>query len=150
MYKKSIRFVRAAFLLAGLMAPGLSSGGEFAVVVNASVKQAGDAAAQELVGRLYLKQLAQWPDGTAARVFAGKPDAPEMAAFRAKVLKMNESALAAHWLSVKQKTGETPPREVAAGNLLLKLVAQYPGALGIVPVAQYDGADGKTRVLFEF
>lgn len=151
MHVKTLLFIASIIAMAVMGAPLPANAGEFVVVVNAAnPANPADAGNRETISRLFLKQLGQWPHGEAARPFAGKSSAPEMAAFREKVLGMSEAALATHWLSVKQKTGETPPREVPSARVMLKLIGQYPGAFGIIKAADFDGSDGKTKLLFEF
>lgn len=148
--RKLFRFALAS-ALTSTIALGSAAAGEFAVVVNSN-NAFNDApqATRSLVGRLYLKQLTAWPDGSPAKVLAAPASSPTMAGFREHVLEMNEAELAGYWLSVKQKTGETPPREVASANIMVKLLAQNPGSIGVMSRAEAATAGDGVRILFEF
>lgn len=125
--------------------------GDFAVVINAQNTYSGDAATtQSLLKRLYLKQLTAWPDKAAASVYAAPDDSPEMQAFRSQVLGMTEAELADYWLGLKQKTGETPPRDMKSGTTLFKLIGKYPGAYGIVAKDALGSNPDGVKVLLEF
>lgn len=122
----------------------------YAVVVNVNntVQETGDAG-KAIVKKLFLKDLSQWPDGTEARPYSRDTTAAEQAAFLAQVLGMKEAELARHWLRVKNMNGTTPPKEVDSDRMVLKYVAKYDGAFGIVKIAAAREATG-VRVLLEF
>lgn len=141
----------AVFVLAAAtLLPVSSRAGEYVVVGQVGNSYAGAPdATRQLLARLFLKQLTAWPNGAAAKVYAAPSGSPEMTAFRDKVLTMNEAALASHWLTLKQKTGETPPREVGSSSIMGKLIAQAPGAIGIMKKADFAAAPGNLKVLLE-
>lgn len=140
----------ALLLAASALFPSLGFAGNFVVVGQAANPYSGSPdATRQLVARLFLKQLTAWPNGAAAKVYAAPSGSAEMSAFRDKVLTMNEGALASHWLTLKQKTGETPPREVGSSNIMGKLIAQSPGALGIMKKSDFDAGTSGLKVLLE-
>lgn len=122
----------------------------YAVVVHAdnTLSTSGDAL-KTLIKRLYLKELTHWPDGIEARVYARTIDSAAQQAFRRQLLAMSEAELARHWLKQKSTNGSTPPKEVESDRLILKFVAKYPNALGVVELASLKDATG-VKVLFEF
>jgi len=144
-------FLAAALLLSGLVP--LANAADFAVVVNAKNTYAGSPSeVKVLVARLYLKQITSWPDGSQSKVFAAPDDSAQMAAFRERILGMSQPELVGHWLSVKQRTGETPPRAMAANTVLMKLISQYPGSMSVMlrSDAEQASVDGKLKILLEY
>jgi len=140
----------AIVIVAATMISAIGHAGELVVVGQAGNSYSGAPdATRQLLARLFLKQLTAWPNGSAAKVYAAPSGSPEMSAFRDKVLMMNEGALASHWLTLKQKTGETPPREVGSSNIMGKLIAQSPGAFGIMKKSDFAAAPGNLKVLLE-
>ncbi len=145
----------AVVICLGLMVE-MASGGddagpvEYAVIVNASNTFADDASAKSVIKQLFLKDREEWPNKAKdpSKPFGRAAGSPESKAFLAEVLGMTEAELAKHWISLKQKTGQTPPREVAADGMLIRFVAKFPGGFGVVKAdaAQADGV----KVLFTF
>lgn len=121
----------------------------YVVVVNASnaATETGDAA-KAVVRKLFLKDLTQWPDGTEAKPYRRPDKSGAQGAFQQGVLAMTDAELARHWLRVKNQDGTTPPKEVDSDRMVLKYVARYPGAFGIVPKDAVKGVEG-VRVLIE-
>ncbi len=120
---------------------------KYAVIVHASIKT---SASSEEVKRLYLKLSGSWTRGTAAKPFDRKADNPARRAFLARVLRMSESQLAGHWLSMKQKTGATRPLVVRSDRSLAKLVAKRKGAFGFTKLKSGQAPPKGTRVLFRY
>ena len=145
-----IRSITAAMaLLFAVALPGVAQAGDYVVIGHhANPYQGSVEGTRQLLARLFLKQLTAWPDGTAVKIYAAPGSTPEMVAFRDKVLGMNEGELASHWLALKQKTGGTPPRDVASSSVMGKLVAGSPGAFGIMKKADALAAKN-LRVLLE-
>lgn len=122
----------------------------YVIVVNAknAATETADAA-KAVVKKLFLKDLTQWPDGTEAKPYR-RPDGTEaQTAFQKLVLGMSDAELARHWLRIKNQDGTTPPKEVDTDRMVLKYVARYDGAFGIVPKDAVNGVEG-VRVLLEF
>ncbi|MBK8098176.1 MAG: hypothetical protein IPK26_13775 [Planctomycetes bacterium] len=121
----------------------------YVVVVNAknAATETGDAA-KAVVKKLFLKDLTQWPDGAEAKPYRRPDKSGAHDAFQQLVLGMSDAELARHWLRVKNQDGTTPPKEVDSDRMVLKYVARYPGAFGIVPKDAVKGVEG-VRVLIE-
>lgn len=127
-----------------------SDGGSFAVVVSAENPHTDSP--ERLLGlvrQLFLKERGEWPGGDESRPFSVESGDPLHTAFLGSVLNMSESELARHWISLKQRTGQTAPREVGSSRLLGKLVSKYPGAMGLMTVEDAAEAEG-VRVLLTF
>lgn len=123
----------------------------YAVIVNNVNSFSGDETAmKQQVKRLFLKQSSAWQGGTEVRAFDRAKGSPETTAFISDVLGMDEAAVARHWLSLKQKTGETPPRNVSSSNMLVKLVSKYEGGVGVVDSTTASALPDGVRVLFNF
>lgn len=151
--KTITRLVRSLTLAIACLvtAPVAANAAEFAVVVNAGNQYSGgESDAKEMVKQLFLKNRSRWPGNTEAKPLGRRADSPPHKAFLEKVLKMSEAQLAQHWLSLKQKTGQTPPRAIGSDKMLIKMVAKYQGGFSVVSKEAADGAGNKVKVLFTF
>jgi len=129
-----------------------SEDGRFAVVINAKNEFKGEGKdARDAVRRLFLKDASTW-SGTKHKAKAFDRGAKDDAhiSFVTDVLEMKESELAKHWIMVKQKSGETRPREVDSDRSLFKMIAKYDGALGFAETSSLEDLPEGTKVLFTF
>ncbi len=159
--KKLIVFVVVAcgagwLLLDGSAFAASSSGGggKFVVVINAKnpIKGQGKSVGElrQLVKRLYLKERSTWPNGSAeAKPFSRPSDAEEQAVLIKHVLQMSEAELAAHWMSLKQKNGTTPPRKVKSERMLMKFIGKFDGGFGVASAESAQKLGDDLAVLFE-
>ncbi len=123
---------------------------DFVVIVNSkNTYSASETEMKNVVKRIFLKQQSSWPGGSTTKVFDGKKGGLVQAAFSASMLKMDDVALASYWLGLKQKTGETPPRNVGSKNSMIKLVSKYDGAIGIIDKASAEDASGQVKILMD-
>lgn len=135
------------FLFSGAFVQAFA--GSYAVVGN--VKNAVSRSdAQQQVKRLFLRQRAAWSNGLAGRAFDRAATTPEHRAFRRVVLDMSKDRLSNYWLSLKQRTGETPPRTIASTRMLIRLVSKYDGSFGVVEEKYTKVLPAGVRVLFTF
>ena len=144
---------RSAVLGVALACIFLSAGplqaAEYAVVIQASNTYSDNPESmKQVVKQLFLKQRSEWPNKIAAKPFARPADNAAHQAFLKHVVQMSEVELAGHWISVKQRTGQAAPREIARDSLLFKLIAKYDGALAVV-VKESVQSD-QIRILFTF
>lgn len=140
-----------ALLLAGLClhAVAQDAGTRFVIVANAANKTP-PAEAKDLVKQLFLKNRTQWPGNIEALPFDRPAGSPEQAAFYSKVLGLSDSEVAQHWISLKQRTGATRPREISSDSMALKMVEKYEGAFVIVNQEAAAAADhSKVIILLE-
>lgn len=122
----------------------------YVLVVNAGNKvDLDEAAARQLVRKLFLKDLTQWPDGSEARPYQREGSSAPQEAFVKRVLDMSAAELARHWMRLKNGNGTTPPKEVDTDRMVLKYVARHLGAFGVVPLDAVKDVAG-VRVLFRF
>ena len=130
---------------------GQSASADNVVIVNINNSYtANEDTMRKVVKRLFLKQQSTWPDGTNAKSFDRRKASAEQQAFNSTVLGMDDAVIARHWLSLKQTTGETPPRTVGSTNMLAKFVAKYDGAFGVVAESELGSLSDRVRVLFKF
>jgi hypothetical protein len=123
----------------------------YAVIVNAENNYSGDkVAAINVVKRLYLKQQNSWPNGGKAKSLARKNGSPIQKAFIKSVLGMSEAELAGHWISLKQKTGETPPRSVRSEKIIIKLVEKNITGVAFIEEGAVEKLSSKAKILFTF
>lgn len=118
----------------------------YAVIGNVKNKLTDKEVAQQ-IKRIYLKQQKRWSNGILATVFDRGEDTSEDRVFRNTVLKMETNELSDHWLGIKQKTGETPPRTITSTRTLLKLISRYEGSFGIISQKETDTLPDGLRVL---
>ena len=140
----------APMLLGGSVSRGLAAE-EFLIVVNKDndiLKRESDV--EELLRRIYLKEVTSWPGGERA-VFFGRPsDSPEEQAFRMKILNMSDDGLEEHWTRLKQIRGETPPRAISSTRILLRQIDSKKYAVGVVSKRDFESLvdlDGSHRVI---
>ena len=123
----------------------------YAVVINAGNNFSGDkTTAMNTLKRLYLKTQSSWPGGEKVKLFARKDDSPIQKKFIKSILDMSDAELAAHWIGVKQKTGETPPRAVRSGRIVVKLVEKNVGGVSFIEEKDIKKLTSKAKVLFKF
>ncbi|MFT4514096.1 MAG: hypothetical protein ACI89X_001233 [Planctomycetota bacterium] len=122
----------------------------YAVIVNMKNKcsQKG-AAAKATVKKLFLKQMAKWPDGITAKPYGRKAGGSEQDAFVKGLLGMGNAELARHWLKMKNMNGTTPPKGVSSDRMILKYVEKHDGAFGIVKMSETKKSKG-IKVLCSF
>lgn len=155
MRERTSQFLRwtclAALLLAtASLTTGTAAAEDFAVIVHQSNNYADSVEAmKQVVRQLFLKERSEWPNKIAVKPFARAAGSSEHDAFLNGVLKMTEADLANHWISLKQRTGQTAPREISRDSLLIKLVAKYEGSFAVVSKGEAEGSDS-VRVLFTF
>lgn len=125
-------FCAALVVLAGSSAASPGTG-DYAVVVNAANTYKADTGAmKQVIKQLYLKERTDWPNKVPAKPFGRPLGSPEHRTLVYQIMGMTDSQLAAYWLSLKQRSGETAPSEIDSDVMVLKLVARYPGAFAIV------------------
>ncbi len=151
-YKKFTLLLQAIFLGIVLLAsPSMILAGEYSVIVNtANTFSGSEEQLRNQLKRMFLKFQTVWPDDTDARIYASPADSPQMSAFQKSVLGMSQAEVASHWLSAKQRSGETPPREVKSARIMSKLVGKYPGAFGIVDSESVDAGAKNIKVIMSF
>jgi len=135
---------------AAATAPAPTQGTEtYAVVVNEknTCKDTGNKA-KNTAKKLFLKEMTKWPGGKAAKPY-GRKKGEAFSAFTKSVLGMKDAELARHWLKMKNLNGTTPPKDVSSARMVLKYVAKYEGALGIVKIADAEKAKG-VKILYRF
>lgn len=133
-----------------VLAFGATPEAKYAVVVNTenSVEFENEEAARHEVKKLFLKSATEWHGGLEAKPFARDAGDAVQSAFVKEVLEMDKAELARHWVSVKNKNGVTPPKEVGSDKMLGKYIGKYEGGLGFMEVTAANKAD--VRILFEY
>lgn len=130
---------------------GLLEASDFLLIVNAENNISGDPVKlQNEVKHLFLKEQKKWSNGIDAKPLSAKSGSEALKAFIKEILIMDSATLAQHWLSAKQKTGDTPPREISSTRSTVKLVARKKGAFGFVLKSELPQDTSKIRILFEF
>ena len=118
------------------------SGGYDLVINRSNPYRADSNTAKTVIRQLYLKERTRWPNRIDSKPFARPAGSSEQQALLQYVLRMGEGRLAEHWIEAKQRTGETAPRSVGSDRMLLRFVARYPGAFGVVPRGMADSEPG--------
>lgn len=137
-----IAFV-AFFLSAGVSAES------YALVINADNNYSASIEdAKQEIKLLFLKQKSAWANGTTAKPLARPQDSEESKIFLSAILQMSPSEVAQYWLSMKQKTGQTPPREMESSRILLKMISASPDAFALFKQSDVTPTPPGTRVLF--
>lgn len=102
----------------------------FVLVVNAA--NPATALPREYVGRLFLKKIRRWPDGTPVLVADLPPEADVRGAFSQRVLARSVGTVRAYWQQRIFSGRDVPPPEKASEAEVLDFVRAHPGAIGYV------------------
>ncbi len=123
---------------------------KYCVVANPAIsaKFADEESARQEVRQLFLRNASEWSSKQEAKPFSPSGGEPMHAAFLTGVLQMSEAELARHWITMKNKHGIAPPKEVSSSKMMLKYVGRFEGGFGVVAKEDAEGAD--LRVLFSF
>jgi len=126
---------------------------QYAVIGNTALESLIDKGKIEnRIRQLYLKERTEWNGSIGAKPFNRSDGSDEEKAMREHLLGMSDAELAKHWISLKQKTGQTPPREVSSDTMVLKMVQKYDGAFGVLALdkAQAAADEGEVVILYTF
>lgn len=150
-YKKTRSFLIA---LTSLIIIGLHSASyadSYLVIVNANNSfSADEKETKNTIKRMYLKEMSSWPGGGKTKAVARGEDSKEHQAFMKNILGMSNANIAGHWMSLKQKTGETPPRAIKSTKSVVKLVSKKTGAFSYISEADSNSLSAKVKVLFKY
>lgn len=135
------------FFLSGMSSQAMAE--SYAVIGNIK-NDVSEGLARQQASRLFLKQHSKWSNGLASKVFDRREGSVEHNAFRSEVLNLSEGGLTRHWLSLKQKTGETPPRIIASTSRLVRIIKKHKGALAVIKEEEVGSLPFDVRVLFKF
>lgn len=119
------------------------------IVNNDNTYSASDEELRQIVKRLLLKKVSDWPGGQSAEPYLPKSSSPESRLITAKLYNLEESELEAYWARVKQTTGQSRPREVGSSRIIMKLVERDPGGVGIVGASAEDFLNDNVRILMK-
>lgn len=143
--KKS--FIQLSFICMLLAGSFIASAENAHVITNQSVAVASNQTdIKVMLKKMYLRQLNEWPDGSPVKVYLPEQGSAALSWFYEQILEMSESEVAEYWLKLKQKTGETPHRQIASSSMLLKVVNQFEGAWGVVPTSEFELPD-KVKII---
>lgn len=138
-------------LMCALWCAASAAAGEFAVIVNAAnTYKAPDAEARQTVKRIFLKELSKWPDGPSAKPVDRDDESAARQALLRSVIGISAAQWASHWLDLKQKTGQTPPRQVRSDEMVFKLIQADPGAVSVADKGAVGALPPGVKVLFTF
>lgn len=142
----------AAILFLSLFVPEIVPASDYMLIVNVENTYPGNATdAKILIKQLYTKLKSTWPTVYKLKARAiDRANNGSHSAFLKYVLKMSDSELASYWLSLKQKTGETPPRSIKSTRMALKFVAKNKGAFTMIKKKEEKSLGKGVKVLFEF
>jgi len=124
----------------------------FVVVANKNngYEPANNEETRNLIKALFLKSRKDWPSGESAKPFAFREGTPEAAAFQKQVLQMSDAELSKHWLTLKQTTGDTPPRELPSASMALKFIDKFEGAFSVMTKADAEANKDSVKTIYEF
>ena len=94
------------------------------------------------VEALFTRTQTRWSDGTPVVPLSFPAGTPVRDRFDRTVLRLDADAVGRFWLDRRIRGLGAPPKQVLSGALMLKVVANLPGAIGYVPVI-YNRSDVK-------
>ena len=107
-----------------------ASAQEFKVIVNSANSTADLPAA--VVGKLFLKETAKFPNGTPAMPVDQAKTSPVRAAFSKSVIGRPVGAVETYWQQQIFSGKEVPPAAKASDDDVIAFVKSTPGAIGYV------------------
>jgi ABC-type phosphate transport system substrate-binding protein len=129
--------VMGALLLATAARPARSAAPvEIAVVVNAENPLTTLSA--EDVRAYYMKRKSSWPNGEKIRPVDVEADNAARVLFVTQVLKTTPSDLERHWLEIKYRAAESPPKRMSDDEGVIKYISAFKGGIGFVEASAAD------------
>jgi ABC-type phosphate transport system substrate-binding protein len=120
---------------------------EIAVVVNTENPMPSLTA--DDIRSYFMKQKSSWPNGEKIRPVDVEADNAARSLFLSRVLRTTSSDLERHWLEIKYRSAESPPKRMSDDEGVLKYVGAFKGGIGFVDAAAADKAkDRPIRVVF--
>lgn len=147
---RSLRILALCMVL--LFITGIANAKEYAVVVNPANTYNSDRekSLRQTVKQVFLKQKTSWPGfDEKARPFSLRKNLAQNV-FNRKILGMDASSLSDYWLSAKQKTGESPPRDIPSTSLMAKFISRYPGAMGVMSLEDAKKHSSEVKILLTY
>jgi hypothetical protein len=151
--------VWVAASLGGVRSPEAAEGRSALAIVVAANSPLSDLALHEL-RRLYMGDTVTDSDGRKVVPLSQAPRSPARVGFDQTVLNMSPEEVTRYWIDRKLRGQTGPPKSVDSAELLQRVVARLPGALGYVrstevraevKVVRIDGklpTDGGYRVTY--
>lgn len=126
--------VKKLLSLGAALCLSTSAFADVSVIVN---KSNANNLTQEQVSKLFLGKTTNFPDGsTAIPVNLSQSDA--RSEFDSNVLGRNSAQVSAYWSKAVFTGAGNPPKEIASGAEVLKLVATNPNVIGYVDSSLVD------------
>jgi ABC-type phosphate transport system substrate-binding protein len=138
------------FVLAAVAKPAVSATPiEIAVIVHSSNPNTTMSA--EDVRSHYMKQKSAWSNGEKIRPVESEMDDTARMLFIAKILKTNATDLERHWLEIKYRSAESPPKRMEDDEGAIKYVGTFKGGIGFVLASSLEKAKDKPiKVVLRF
>ena len=138
--------LKSAFAITVLMMAQSVMAEPVAVVVNKdNGVDLNEADARELVSDIFKRDRSSWPNGEDARPVSREGATQDT--LREEILGMSRSEWDSHWISKKQRSGETPPRQVGSTRMAVRLVERDPGGVTLLDETEMDRYGSNVRVL---
>ncbi|MDX2018946.1 MAG: hypothetical protein SF187_01800 [Deltaproteobacteria bacterium] len=145
-----MKILRIALILvlAALGKPAVSATPvEIAVIVHASNPNTTMTA--DDIRSHFMKQKSAWPNGEKIRPVESEMDDGARTVFITKVLKTNATDLERHWLEIKYRSAESPPKRMTDDEGVIKYIGAFKGAIGFVAASSLEKASDKPiKVVF--
>jgi ABC-type phosphate transport system substrate-binding protein len=113
------------------------------VIVNkknpASSISAGEAR------RFFLLDSKSWSSGGKIKPINRNKTSKVKKSFISSVLKMSPEDYEQHWISLKQKSGETEPKNVRSNKFVLKIVGKDANAIGYLPEDYFNNLESASK-----
>ena len=123
---------RIATVLVALILLGAVTGwaADYQVIVHST--NPTDTITREQLGKMFLKKIQKWENGTSVLPVDQMPASPARAAFTRVVHGKAVSAIASYWQQQVFAGRDVPPAEKAGDAAVLAFVKANPGAIGYV------------------
>lgn len=138
------RLALALLLLAGVASANDIESSEVVVVVTA--RSPLESLSQAALSDIFLGRTSRFPDGRPAVPLDLREGSAARAEFYEAYLGRSAAQMKAHWSKIIFTGRGSPPREVADGLEMRRLVAQDPRAIGYLHLSLIDDSVKKVRI----
>ena len=137
--------------IALLFVTTISYAGNYVVITHSPMPEMDESETKKIVKQLFLKQRDTLPNNERSMALMPRKNAASYPPFLENVLMMTPQELDAYWKIQRTHKAASPPREVNSDRLMVHLVKNTLGAIGIVPKAAYEKYQhDKVNMLLEF
>lgn len=133
-----MKIIKTSSLIALLTLIMVNAQAEVAVIVSHDNNNTYTDVDMELVGRIFLGQTANFPDGAVAKPVNLKQGSSVREEFNKSFLGKSENQLSAYWAKLRFSGKAKLPKEVSSAKEMKTLIANNPNLIGYIDSLDVD------------